>query len=90
MFPDGELQIAIDHQLHHLCETYSRFPTQHAASFAGVTHQHVDFSRPVISGIYLDILLPIQVEETKSVAEKIPDRMRLSGCDHVIAGLIGL
>ena len=69
----GQLQIVIDHQLHELLEVNRRLPAQDSARLARITHQQIDLGRAIVSGIYLDVIVPVEIEMTKSLIEKVFD-----------------
>ena len=85
-----KLHVVIDHDAHELPEVDGRLPAEHAARLRRIAHQAVDFGRAVITRVYLNVLVPIQVKIAKSLVEKIPHRMAFARRYDEISGLVGL
>ena len=55
--------------------------------FGAVAQKQVDFGGAEISGVDLDVLVPIEVEAAEDFVKEFPDGVRLAGGDDVIVRL---
>ena len=54
-----ELDIVLDHHLDQLCETNPRLPAEDVARLGSIAAQRIDFGRPKIAAVDLDMAPPI-------------------------------
>src|SRR5262245_61974359 len=59
----GKLHIVFHHHPHKLSEGCLRSPPKLPASFVGIAHQMINFGRPQIAWVELDMALPVDAGE---------------------------
>src|SRR5437588_6235267 len=77
-FAAREFEVTLDHLAHKLVEAGLRLPAKYLARLRGVADQHVNLSRAEVARVYLDVLLPVEVEQPESLLQKLSDGVSLA------------
>ena len=81
------LEIFVDHFPDELAERDFRLPMKFAARFGRVAREDIGFSRTKEALIFPHVVAVVQISFRKGVLAELTNRVRLSGSNHVIAGL---
>src|SRR5918996_4311718 len=85
-----QAEVVLDHAIDQLREAHLRFPPELGPGPGRVGAQLLHLERPEVSGIQLDVPLPVQADVSERQLAELPDRVGLPGADHVVPGLVPL
>src|SRR4051812_29669601 len=88
---DGCLQfldIRFNHQTNQFPESDGGLPLEASTSLGSVRAEEIHLRRPEVPRIYFHPFAPIEIRARERRFHKFANRMRLTGADHVIVGLV--
>src|SRR5437764_7059878 len=86
--PPGQVDIVLDHRLYKVRECDPRLPAEDLTRLRCIAAQYIDFGRPEIAPVDLDMAPPVKAGRRKSELDEIPHTVRLPSGDDVVIGVL--
>src|SRR5690349_12497629 len=88
LLTSGELEIAVDHTPHQLCEAHLGSPAELSLRLARIGQQQVDLGWSQVARVEPDEVLVVETHLTEGALRELTHRVGLARADHEVVGAV--